>query len=270
MNSSFLVEVLTPKLSADDPETAIRNFGERYKRVIDKGYVVSIPDNPMGVLRFQAAEVIGELGLPVPAGQVLIHINSFHTRKTLDETLEAAARMRVENLLLVSGDGGERLPRVEPADLGIEANVVTSTGLLQYVGREYPGKFKLGVAFNPYEPGHHELQKLKQKADAGAAFVVTQPVVGLDLRVLAAGQAGLPMYVGAWMSKRLELLSRCVGAQVPDWQLYDPLENLFFIRRRYRNSGLYLSMVNFKEQLDGIVDLLERDTPECAGCCGCV
>ncbi|MEI6217367.1 MAG: methylenetetrahydrofolate reductase [bacterium] len=269
MNSKYFVEVLTPKSSVEDPESAIGVFAERYKAVIEAGWVVSIPDNPMGVVRFRAEEVIRELGLMVPEGQVLLHINTFHTKTSLDEIIEAAIDMNVRRLMLVSGDGGGGLPRVEPADLGVDAKVVTSVGLLEYIAREYPGKFELGVAFNPYEPADHELLKLKQKAAAGAAFVVTQPVVGLDMRVLPGARVGLPVYVGAWMSKRLELLSKCVGTQVPDWQLYDPMENLFFLHRRHRQWGLYLSMVGFKTQLSGIADILERDSAGCAECCGC-
>ena len=42
----------------------------------------------------------------------------------------------------------------------------TSVELLKYVNREYPGMFSLGVAFNPYEPEDHEMEKTQRKIDA--------------------------------------------------------------------------------------------------------
>ena len=270
MKSGYVVEVLTPKLNAKDPGKAIEGFEQCYRKVVDQGLVVSLPDNPMGGKHLPALEVIGELGLPAPAGQVLLHINTFHTVESLVRTLQIADSLNIDNLLLISGDGAEGLPRLASQELGLDGNTAaTAADLLEYIGREYPGRFNLGVVFNPYVPSSLEFAKLARKAEAGATFVVTQPVVGLDMRLLAVARTGLPVYVGAWMSMRLELLSRCVGAQVPDWKLYDPMENLFFLRRRYRQWGLYLAALSFKTQFNDAVDLLSDDGAECCSCCGC-
>ena len=61
---------------------------------------------------------------------------------------------------------------------------------MRYIAREHPGAFRCGVAFNPYEPQEAELEKMKRKIDAGAEFIITQPIIGCDDRVLALRRSG--------------------------------------------------------------------------------
>lgn len=245
----FHVEVLTPKQDSKNLDKDLETFAVKYQTVIDRGYVACITDNPMGMLSFQATEILPELELPVPAGQVLIHLNTFHTKPALDVILNQMIAMGLRDLLIVSGDGSERLPRLTPASIGVTVKTVTSVELLDYIGREYPGLFHCGVAFNPYEPQEHELEKMHRKIDAGARFIITQPVLGRDERVLQLKQFGLPVIVDAWMSKKLHLLSECVGYTIPEDTPYDPLQNLRDLRRFYPDWGLYLALLGFKTQL---------------------
>ena len=75
-----------------------------------------------------------------------------------------------------------------------------------------------------------------------------------DVRELAAaggpGRA-LPVYVGAWMSPRIELLAECTGMSPPAVP-YDPEENLRVLQRAYPGSGLYYSMLSFKKDWTGL------------------
>ena len=48
------------------------------------------------------------------------------------------------------------------------------------------------------------------------------------------------------MSKKLHLLSECVGHGIPEGTPYDPLENLKELRRNYPDYGLYLAILGFK------------------------
>ena len=209
--------------------------------------MVSIPDNPLGSLHFTAMEVVGYLSLPFNHERTLLHVNSFHRKRDLDGFLRDAADLGLRHLLVVSGDGGPRLSKLEPGDIGAEGKVVTSIELLRYVEREYPGKFACGVAFNHYEPQEHEMEKLRRKLDAGARFVITQPVVRFDRTVSALGSLGLPVWVGAWLSKRLDLLLTCVGATAQaDQPPYDPFANLSALHAGYPEFGIYLSQIPFK------------------------
>ena len=56
-NYPYLIELLSPKRSAGDQiETHLDRFAEQYRRIIDVGCGVSIPDNPMGQPRLGALE----------------------------------------------------------------------------------------------------------------------------------------------------------------------------------------------------------------------
>ncbi len=259
-----LIELLTPRQNQEDFEEALVRFGERYRKILDFGGVVSIPDNPMGSLHFAALEVLSYLDLPVHPDRLLVHLNTFHRRADLDETLDAARAVGVRHLLVVSGDGGPRLGKLEPADLGSPAQAVTSVELLAYIHAHHPGAFVTGVAYNPYEPPEHERAKLARKIEAGARFLVTQPVIGdrADVRELATiggpvstggPAAGLPVYVGAWMSRKVELLFECVGRPAEPLPAYDPEANLRELPRAYPGFGLYYSMLSFKKEWAGLL-----------------
>ncbi len=255
------VELLTPKQNSETLDKDLESFAEKYGRIVDEGHAVCITDNPMGHLSFQATEVLPELGLQVKPEQIMVHLNTFHAREALDEILETAAHMGVKYLLVISGDGSERLPRVTPESLGMSCTVVTSVELLRYIGKAYPGAFTCGVAFNPYEPQDHELEKMHRKVDAGARFIVTQPVIGRDERLDALAPFGLPVIIDAWMSKKLHLLSECVGYEIPEGTPYDPIENLRVLKRNYPDHGLYLALLGMKTQLPILKDLLRSMAP---------
>jgi len=248
MDKIFHVELQTPKRSSEDIEKDLQTFADKYRKVLEAGWSVCITDNPMGLLSYGAMETIELLDLPVRPEQLMVHLNTFHPRAELDGILAAFAVAGGRQLLVVSGDGSQRLHRLEPAEIGIDCRTVTSVELLRYIDREYPGRFTCGVAFNPYEPQDAEIEKMKRKAGAGASFIITQPILGRDDRLDGLVPFGLPVILDAWMSKKLHLLSECVGHEIPEGTPYDPMENLRELRRNYPDYGLYLAILGFKTQ----------------------
>jgi len=245
---TFHVEILTPKLDAPDIEADLAKFGDKYRAAFDAGYVVCITDNPMGHLSVTAMDAIETLGLPVRPDRLCVHLNTFHTKKDLDALLRAVHDAGGRDLLIVSGDGSQRLHRLEPDEIGVACRTVTSVELLRYIGREYPGMFNCGVAFNPYEPRDAELAKMERKVSSGARFVITQPILGRDERVNVLRGFGLPVILDAWMSKRVDLLAECVGTTFPEGMVYDPMGNLRTLGEAYPDWGLYLALLGFKTQ----------------------
>lgn len=243
----YLIELLTPRQSDPDFEGRLEVFKERYRRILDHGAVVSIPDNPLGNLHFTAMETVEVLGLPLDPERTLLHLNTFHRKSDLDAFLDAARAAGLKHLLVVSGDGGPRLPKLEPLDLGSTAKAVTSVELLAYIEGRHPGAFECGVAFNQYEPAEHELEKLRRKIASGARFIVTQPVIGADAAISALGSFGLPVWAGAWMSKRVDLLVECVGLGQVDLAAYDPVANLGTLHRGFPSFGIYLAQLPFRK-----------------------
>ena len=254
MDKIYHIELQTPKRSSEDVEKDLLTFEDKYKKVVEAGWIVCLTDNPMGLLSYGAMETIEMLDLPVRPDRLMVHLNTFHPRKELDQILEAIAAAGGRNLLVVSGDGSPRLHRLEPAEVGIECQTVTSVELIHYIDREYPGRFTCGVAFNPYEPQDAELEKMKRKVDAGAAFIITQPILGRDARLDVLPAFELPITLDAWMSKKLHLLSECVGHEIPQGTPYDPMENLRKLRRNYPDYGLYLALLGFKSQYPRLAD----------------
>ena len=256
-NKIYHVEILPPKQNSQKLDKDLERFDMKFRMVLDSGYCICITDNAMGNLAFQGMELIEELDLPAVSDQLLIHLNTFHSKKNFDEILTSCIDRGVENILLVSGDGNERLPRLTPEEVGYpEVTVVTSVELLRYVEREYPGKFNLGVAFNPYEPEQHEFEKMERKIAAGAKYIITQPLLGNNpIADRMIEQFKLPVVVEAWMSKKLHLLSECVGYEIPEDTEYDPIAALNSLHAEYPNCGVYLALLGYKTQFPLLKDI---------------
>lgn len=257
-NKTYHVEILPPKQNTEKLEKDLERFETKYTRVMESGYCACITDNAMGNLSFQGTEMIEELELPVEPEQVMIHLNTFHTKEDLDNILTTCISKGIKYLLIVSGDGSERLPKLEPEDIGVsDVKSVTAVELLKYINKQYPDKFVLGVAFNPYEPEDHEFDKLDKKIAAGAEFIITQPLIEKNKIVdkLLEKYPDIPVFIEAWMSKKIHLLSSAVGYEIPEVTQFDPIETLKMLRLAYPKCGVYLSLLGFKTQYHLVKDI---------------
>jgi methylenetetrahydrofolate reductase (NADPH) len=256
-NRIYHVEILPPKQETEKLDADLENFAAKFNRVMQSGYCACITDNAMGNLAFQGAETIEVLGLQARRDLVMIHLNTFHLKDDLDQILATCTDLGIRQLLVITGDGSDRLPKLSPADIGAEGvESVSAVELLRYIGRRHPGDFELGAAFNPYEPEEHEFAKLERKLAAGATFIITQPVIGRHPVVdkLVGKYPRLPIIVEAWMSKKLDLLAEAVGYELPAGAPYDPMANLMSLHQNYSTSGVYLSLLGFKTQYDLVKD----------------
>jgi methylenetetrahydrofolate reductase (NADPH) len=256
--SAYLVEILTPKRT--DPIEAkdkINLFAERYYRVLDSGLGLSVPDNPMGQPRFNLLEMIEQLGLPVETERTVMNLNTFHTKAELDRLLTTAADLGVTYLLVVRGDGGPKLSKLDAKSIGGTKNVATTIDLLRYINTKYRGTFTTGCAYNQYSPMPFESDRLTEKTAAGAHFVITQPVIGKDPNIDALFGYGIPVVIEAWMSTNLELLFRSVRKSGDEKaKNYDPGANLQMLHEAYPDSCIYLSMLGFKKRWHPILPFL--------------
>ena len=91
-NYSYLVELLTPKRAADDKiESLLDRFAERYRRIMDAGCGISIPDNPMGQPRLGALESIGLRGLSVDPKKIVMNLRSVFSNELEITVIQVAA-----------------------------------------------------------------------------------------------------------------------------------------------------------------------------------
>ena len=255
---SYLIEILTPKrVTPVDLDERMSRFAQRYHRSFNSGCGVSIPDNPMGQPRYTLMEVIEFCGLPVHPQKTVMNLNTFHGKEELDNILNRASNLGVKYLLVVRGDGGPTLPKLEPESIGSKRSVVTSIDLLRYINREYSDVFIPGAAFNQYNPRDFELARMKQKIDAGARFIITQPVLGRDPSVDSLEDFDIPVVIEAWMSAKVDLLLKSVRSKKDErTKGYDPLKNLQTLHQVYPKNCVYLSMLSFKEDWQSILPRL--------------
>ena len=246
---AYLIEILTPLRSGqENAKENMDRFAGRYRRIMDSGSGVTIPDNPMGRLRFNALETIENCGLTIDPQRMVMNLNTFHTKEELDAVLNRASEMGVKFLLIIRGDGGPDLPALDPQRIGGRKSVTTSIDLIRYINTAYADKFITGAAFNPYKPIDFETRRLQEKIAAGAKFVITQPIVGGDPNVDRLENLGIPIVIEAWMSNNIGLLYRSVGKKTDaSAEAYDPVKNLKVLHDAYPQNSVYLSMLSFKE-----------------------
>ena len=257
-NYPYLVELLSPKRSVDDQvEDLLDRFADRFQRIIDAGYGISIPDNPMGQPRFGALESIDLRGLSVNPEKIVMNLNTFHTKSELDGLLQKAAKANLKYLLVVRGDGGPLLPKLDSESIGGKRSVATSIDLIRYINTQYPDQFITGAAFNPYNPMPFELNRIKQKIDAGAKYVVTQPIIGKDENIDKIKDFNIAVVVEAWMSNNIDLLYKSIGKEKDEKaEKYDPVNNLKALHEYYPDCCVYLSMLSFKQNWQEILPRL--------------
>lgn len=246
--TTCIIEMTPPRRDAQNMNAALQRFSERFTRVMTSGFVASVSDNVMGVPHVQPLEIIQSLKLTPFRDQVIVHLNTFHTGEEVDRTLQICQNMGITNLLCLTGDGSELLPKLQPEEINAaETQEVTSVELIRYIKTSCPN-FSCGTAFNPYVPLEKELKKMERKLAAGADFVITQPVLGKNenLDRLMERYPDLPVVVECWFSKNLDLLSDLIGEKPKDGDAYDGFETLLELRKAYPNSGNCMSMINFK------------------------
>jgi methylenetetrahydrofolate reductase (NADH) len=256
----YLVELLSPRASdRNEREKNLDRFSRRYHRIMEAGCGVSIPDNPMGQPRMPALECIESRQLPIDSKKVMMNLNTFHTKTELDGLLEKAAIQKIEHILVIRGDGGPLLPKLNPESINGKYNVATSIDLIRYINTEYPGQFITGAAFNPYKSMPLEYNRMKQKIEAGAKYVVTQPIFGKDERVSLLENLHIPIVVEAWMSINVDLLYKSVGKEKDERaEDFDPVANLRTLHEWYPESCVYLSMLGFRQDWKDILPRLTK------------
>ena len=246
----YIVELLSPKRPIDGQpvEDHLDRFADRYQRIIDTGFGLSIPDNPMGQPRMGALESIGLKKIKLNPDKFFLNLNTFHTKEELDGLLNDAAKANLKYILVVRGDGGPLLPKLDAKTIGGSRSIATSIDLIRYINSNFTGQFITGAAYNPYKPVSFEMKRMEQKIDAGAKFAITQPIISKDRSIDELRLLNITVVIEAWMSKNIDLLYRSVGKENDEMaENYDPIDNLKALHEFYPECCVYLSMLSFKQ-----------------------
>jgi methylenetetrahydrofolate reductase (NADPH) len=247
----YIIELLSPKKSAGTQlKQLLDKFAERYTLALDLGCGVSVPDNPMGQHRLSFVECLERCGLQANPEKVVMNLNTFHRKEELDFLLNKAAELGVRNLLVVRGDGGQELPQLDPKSIGGKHSVATSIDLISYIHSAWPGQFITGAAFNPYKSMGFEMNHFEKKVEAGAHFVITQPLICHEPLINDLRKFNIFVVVEAWMSTNIELFYKSIGQEVEEYSTpFDPLKNLEDLHRAYPDDCVYLALLDFDKDL---------------------
>ncbi len=180
------VEVLPPK--GFNTITTIENI----KRLSATGMLdaVNIPDSPRATGRLSAL-VLSSIVRSKLSVEPILHLATRHRNLVaLHSEILGAQAMDVRNIFVVMGD----LPRIGDYPDATAVSDITATGLihlltqfnrgLDLASRVIDGQtsFHIGGAFNmSARDPDRELRILKRKIEAGAHFILTQPVYDQDL-----------------------------------------------------------------------------------------
>ena len=90
-------------------------------------------------------------------------------------------------------------------------------------------------------------------AKVGAKYAITQPILGKDNSIEMLKDLDIAIVGEAWMSKNIDLFYRSVGKSKDEKaENYDPIENLKALHEFYPQCSVYLSMLIFKQEWQGM------------------
>ena len=205
---------------------------------------INIADSPMARIRMSAMALAYQMHRDLPAMELILHYTTRDRNlMALQSELLGAHALGLRNILCLTGD---------PPSLGDYPNMTAvydtdSVGLIRIVrqlnegtdqaGASIGGRtaFAVGCGVNPTsEEPQVELERFQRKLEAGAQYVMTQPVYELDswkrFLDLLGGMPKVPLLIGILplqSFRHAEFLHNEVpGIQVPDW-----------IRRRMHEAG---------------------------------
>lgn len=224
--------------------------------------VVNVGDSPLGRVRMSASALCVLIQQHVGMETIIHFTTRDRNLMALQADLIGLHALGVRNVLALTGDP----PRAGDYPAATAVYDTDSVGLVRILKRlnegvdlagkpiGQPTSFCVGVAFDLHpETLDREMRRLDQKVEAGADFIMTQPVFEpetLDRYLRRVGSSPLPMLVGVLplqSSRHAEFLHHEVpGIHIPDW-----------VRRRMaeagsqgREEGLRLAA----ELLDAIAD----------------
>jgi homocysteine S-methyltransferase len=196
---------------------------------------INIADSPMARIRMSALSLAYQIHRELPAMELILHYTTRDRNlMALQSELLGAHAVGLRNILCLTGD---------PPSLGDYPNMTAvydtdSVGLIQIVrqlnaGTDQAGAsigghtaFAVGCGVNPTaEDLTLELERFQRKLDAGAQYVMTQPVYELESwkRFLdrLGGTPKVPLLIGILplqSFRHAEFLHNEVpGIHVPDW-----------------------------------------------------
>ncbi|MFZ2385231.1 MAG: bifunctional homocysteine S-methyltransferase/methylenetetrahydrofolate reductase [Candidatus Omnitrophota bacterium] len=190
----LIVELLPPK-GADaekmiDTALMLKSRGAK---------LFSLPENPLAQVRMSSIAAAGLVKRQALADTIFHYTCRDRNLIGLQSDLLGACALGLDKVLAVTGDPASLGSNPEASSV-FDLNSIKLVGLISNMRRELGLDLSIGVAFNPnFENISGQLERLKRKIEAGADFVLTQPVFDIQKAVFTveeAGKLGIPVYFG--------------------------------------------------------------------------
>ena len=200
-----LVEILPPRGS--DPSKELSSAALLHRQGVD---AINIPDGPRASARMSNQALAVMMQAKVGVETVLHYCCRDRNVISMQSDLLGAAALGLRNVILITGDP-PKLGNYPDATAVFDVDAIGLTNLVHNLnqGLDLGGNavgsqtgFVIGVGANPGAPNAaEELARLEWKIEAGADFIVTQPVFDLALldRMLEAiARYRVPVIAGVW------------------------------------------------------------------------
>jgi methionine synthase / methylenetetrahydrofolate reductase(NADPH) len=216
--------------------------------------VVDINSNPVARVMMDslvtAGEIEHQIGIPTIPHVTTREMNIMGLQSLM---LGAWGALKLRNILVVTGDP----PRIGEYPEAKGVYEVDSIGLVKILanfnrGMDWAGKslgtpthFTIGVAVNPTaEDMDREIERFQAKLDAGAHFVMTQPIFDLaqweEFLTRWGKPIPIPFMIGLWPLSSYDLARR-LHHEVPGIAIPEPVqERLRFAGGQAKEEGLHI------------------------------
>jgi len=199
------VELLPPR--GIDATKEIEKSKEMHYYGID---VINIPDGPRASARMSAIALALKIQYEVGIETVLHFVCRDRNVIGMQSDLMGAYSMGLKNILAITGDP-PKLGNYPDATAVFDVDAIGLTNILNRLnhGMDIAGNpigkptgFYIGVGANPGALNlEHELDRLKWKIDAGAEYVVTQPIFDIEVFekfIERTANFNIPIIAGLW------------------------------------------------------------------------
>ncbi len=213
-----IVEMLPPK-TADtekliDTAAMLKSSGAE---------VLSFPENPLAQVRMSAIVAAGLVKKATGLESIFHYTCRDRNLISLQSDLLGAYALGLRYVLAVTGDPASLGNNPEASSV-FDVDSIKLVKLIDNMKKSLRLDMRIGVAFNPnFDDISGQLQRLKRKVEAGAEFVMTQPVFDAEKAKQAceaAKQFKVPVYLGVLplvSKKNAEYLHNEVpGMSVPE------------------------------------------------------
>lgn len=264
------VELLSPR--GVDASKEIQKARELYYSGID---VINIPDGPRASARMSALALAVQIQSEVGIETVLHFVCRDRNVIGIQSDLLGAYALGIRNILAITGD---------PPKLGTYPDAtgvfdVDSIGLVNILNRlnhgldiaGYPiGKptgFFIGVGANPLAINlEEELKRLYWKVDAGAEFIVTQPIFdvkGFKEFLKMIEHYKLPVIAGIWPLTSLRnaefMKNEVPGVVVPD-EIIERMRSVADSKEKSLKEGIKIARETI-EEIGGLIQGVQISAP---------